>query len=345
MYLIKRNSVFVIRYYDEFDNRQKQISTKCNNKKEALQFLSKFQDELKKKKKLQFITLDNFRNEYLGHIKILHSAKYYDSIRKTFYNLINETGDIPLIRLERLKLEKFLLKTYEKAKHNAWHYYRNLKAAFNFAVNRNYIEANPLQSVKLPKIPDKINLYISESEFDLILNKTEDKQLKDFFRFGYNSGMRLGEIVNLKWSAISFKDNLIKIESDESFSTKGNRSRIIPINSTLNEILKNRLPKVIDIKKDVYVFHKNGIKFNAEYISKKFKKAVRDAKLNEGYHFHILRGTFISNLAKRGVSLLAIQKLCGHSSIKVTEKHYLSIHNDLLIESMYALDKVSGGFK
>jgi integrase len=343
MYLIRRNMIYYIRYLDRYENRLKQVSTKTTNKRQAHQFLTNFEDELKHKKKLAFISLDNFRREYLDNIKILHSAKYYDSIRKTFNNLITNAGDIPLIRLDRVKLEKFLLQTYEKAKHNAWHYYRNLRAAFNYAVNRNYIDINPLQGVKLPKIPNKLNLYISESEFDLILDKTEDKQLKDLFKFAINSGLRLGEIVNLKWSAVSFTDYSIKIESDETFKTKGNRSRIIPLNATLFDILKDRYQaKVYDFRKiDSYVFHKQKVKFNPDYISKKFKRAVRDAMLNDEYHFHLLRASFISNLAKRNVPLVAIQRLVGHTSIKITEKHYLSVQNDLLVKSMLTLDRIN----
>ena len=96
---------------------------------------------------------------------------------------------------------------------------------------------------------------------------------------------------------------------------------------------------MIDITKDVYVFNRNGFKFNTEYVSKKFKQAVRDAKLSEDYHFHLLRASFISNLAKGNVPLIAIMKIAGHSSIKITEKHYLSVQDDLLTQAMFTLDR------
>lgn len=324
MYLIRRNSVYQIRYFDEQENRLKQFSTKCNRKQDALLVLSDFQKAIKQKQKPDYISLEGFQKEYLESVKILHSLKYYNSIDATFRALISRTGNIPLIKLDKITLEKFLFETFERAKHNAWHYYRNLRAAFNYAITKNYLTSNPLQSVKLPKIPDKINIYISESEFDLILDETIDETLKDLFKFAYNTGMRLGEIINLKWNSVSFTDKIIKIESDETFRTKNNKSRIIPINETLFNILQGRIPKVIDIAystKNVYVFNRKGLKFNPDYVSKKFKQAVRDAKLNESYHFHLLRSSFISNLAKRNVPLAAIQKIAGHSSIRITEKH------------------------
>ena len=153
--------------------------------------------------------------------------------------------------------------------------------------------------------------------------------------------MRLAEITNLKWSTISFNEGIIKIENTDTFTTKSKKSRIIPINSILSEILQRRLPKVIDISKDIYLFTKNGVKFNNDYVSKQFKKSVRSAKLNDDYHFHLLRASFISNLAKRNVPLSAIQKLVGHENIRVTEKHYLSFQNETLIQAMRTLDALS----
>lgn len=348
MYLIRRNSVYQIRYFDEQENRLKQFSTKCKRKQDALIVLSNFQKAIKQKSKPDYISLEGFKKEYLENVKILHSLKYYNSIDATFKALISRTGNIPLIRLDKITLEKFLFETFEKAKHNAWHYYRNLRAAFNYAITKNYLTSNPLLNVKLPKIPDKINLYVSESEFDSILDETKDETLKNLFKFAYNTGMRLGEIVNLKWNSVSFTDKIIKVESDETFRTKNNKSRIIPINETLFSILQNRIPKVIDITKNIYVFNRKGMKFNHDYVSKKFKQAVRDAKLNENYHFHLLRSSFISNLAKRNVPLAAIQKIAGHSSIRITEKHYLAVQDSLLAQAMLSLDNslksVSEGF-
>ena len=56
------------------------------------------------------------------------------------------------------------------------------------------------------------------------------------------------------------------------------------------------------------------------------------------YHFHLLRASFISNLAKRNVPLVAIQKLVGHANIRITEKYYLSVQDELLTKAMETLD-------
>jgi len=48
-----------------------------------------------------------------------------------------------------------------------------------------------------------------------------------------------------------------------------------------------------------------------------------------------------SLFAKRNIPLSAIQKLVGHENIRITEKHYLSVQNDTLIQAMRTLDVVS----
>ena len=90
-------------------------------------------------------------------------------------------------------------------------------------------------------------------------------------------------------------------------------------------------------KKDEYVFSKgNGFPFNRDYISRYFKKSVRKAGLTEELHFHSLRHSFASNLAIRGVPIITIKELLGHSSIVTTQ---IYSHSD--IES---LQKAVGKF-
>jgi len=78
-----------------------------------------------------------------------------------------------------------------------------------------------------------------------------------------------------------------------------------------------------------FVFNRyEGVKLNESYISKRFKKSVRTAKLNDEIHFHSLRHSFASALVQRGVSLYAVKELLGHENIKTTQIYsHLQQHN------------------
>ena len=91
--------------------------------------------------------------------------------------------------------------------------------------------------------------------------------------------MRLNEILNLKWFSINFTNQEIKVQNTDSFTTKSKRDRTIPMNQTLLELLRNRVPKVFSIYQDEYVFSKTkGVRYCQFYVSKKFKKVVREAE-------------------------------------------------------------------
>ena len=62
-----------------------------------------------------------------------------------------------------------------------------------------------------------------------------------------------------------------------------------------------------------------NIKFNNDYVTKKFKKAVREAELNDKIHFHTLRHSFASRLVQRGASIYVAKELLGHSDVKTTQ--------------------------
>ncbi len=69
-----------------------------------------------------------------------------------------------------------------------------------------------------------------------------------------------------------------------------------------------------------YVFAKSdGRRFEADFVSHKFKKYIRRARLPESIHFHSLRHTFGSLLAQAGVPIFDIQKLLNHRSISTTQ--------------------------
>ena len=155
------------------------------------------------------------------------------------------------------------------------------------------------------------------------MNNTRSNTLQKLFSFAYYTGCRLGEIVNLRWKHIDLNRKQLTV-GDDDLHTKNKRTRTIPI----CEFLYSKLgkPGFLD-DSDRYVFAKsNGFPFNRDYVSRTFKKIVRKASLSEKVHFHTLRHSFASNLALKGVPLIVIKELLGHSSIVTTQ---IYSHSDL----------------
>jgi integrase len=105
-----------------------------------------------------------------------------------------------------LFLQVFIAKEYSMP-HDSSGRSRTLKAAFSKAVQWNYIPENSFKKIKSPKVSKMFPAFISETELNLILDKTREDFLRDLFITGFYTGMRLGELVNMKWTWIDLNEN------------------------------------------------------------------------------------------------------------------------------------------
>ena len=89
--------------------------------------------------------------------------------------------------------------------------------------------------------------------------------------------MRLGELLNMKWNWIDFNQLTITVKNSKDFKSKSKRERIIPIHPKVKDILKSTIPQLGIKSQNNFVFYRfEDIKLNENYVSKQFKKAVRE---------------------------------------------------------------------
>jgi integrase len=239
MYLNKRkNGIYYIQFFDNEEQKIKRISTSSRNKKEALKFLNNFNESLKSNFSRESISLIDFRAEYVKFIGQTYSKKYLSSIELSFRQLLNHTNDISLKKISVRLAQEFLSMTYKRTEKSAELYLRTLKAAFNRAVDWGYISDNPFRKAKLPKSQKTYPIFINVSELDKILEHTKKKELKGLYIVAFNTGMRLGELTNLKWENIDLEGKMIIVKNDTSFTTKSRKDRIIPMSKKVLEIFQ-----------------------------------------------------------------------------------------------------------
>lgn len=325
---IKRSQYYQLIY--EVDGKRKTISTKTSIFQEAQQFLSNFNPNSNKNAiPTPPLTLSQFKEEYLNYAKLRFSKSYVDrSIEPAFKFLINFAGDISLKNLDLKTLDNFIIYKYNTSKSGAALYYRTLKAAFSKAVIWNYLDENPLKKIKAPKTPSSLPLFIDENGLQKILDNTSRQFLKDIFIIGFYSGLRISEILNLKWSWIDQSKNIITTKNSVDYTTKSRRERIIPIHKNISSIL-NRIKYDFSNSKDYIFSDEHGKKFKEDFISKQFKKSVREAGLDENLHLHNLRHSFCSNLVQKGVSLYVVKELAGHQNVTTTQIYSHLTQNSL----------------
>ena len=287
------------------------------------------------------ITLEAFMKEFLEYSSGVHSCKTQKTHRTAFREFIRVEGNKPLSSIGVREIEHFLSKKkLEASEWTARKYYGSLAAAFEKAVQWELIKVNPFKKVKKPKPPESMPLYFSEKEFNALLSIIDERDFKELCVLALLTGLRLGEILSLRWNDVDSIDKIIFVRNSDTFTTKSRRNRVVPISEELYKLLTDRKENIRS--ESDFVFHDmKGNQLKEKTVSQKFKKYVRRAKLNDKLHFHSLRHSFATHLVKKGVPLFAIQKLLGHSTSKTTE-----IYSHLLPQQLHKeINILSGMFK
>jgi len=179
---------------------------------------------------------------------------------------------------------------------------------------------NPIKKVKLPSLNNRRERFLSKDEAKNLLEAINkySQQTHDIALVSLHTGMRAGEIFDLKWGHLDLENGLIHIADPKS-----GRARKAFMTETLTKLFQ-----ALDSgKPEEYVFP-SRINTRIDRVSNSFMLAVNELKLNEGITdrrqkviFHTLRHTFASWLAIQGTPILTIKELLGHQTLAMTERY------------------------
>lgn len=199
---------------------------------------------------------------------------------------------------------------------------RFLSTLINRAVEFKWIDSHELyrKPILVKGVKSERLRYLTEEEEGRLLDAIKDPLLKDIVVFALNTGLRKGEIINLKWDEVDLNLRCIVLGAER---TKSKRMHILPLNRKALEVIERRLR---EMRKDCpYVFHRGGKQVRC------FKRAFRNALTRAGikdFRFHDLRHTFASRLVQKGVDLYIIKELLNHADITTTQRYaHLKLDN------------------
>ena len=242
------------------------------------------------------------------------TVKLYE---EAFRSFLRHRGDRALGTYDSRDLEGFKaerLREVSAAKCNID--FACLKALFYKAVEWEVIQNNPCKGVKLVTIPPQRPAYLTKEECARLVNSIEVPWLRDIVTFAVSTMMRAGEIVNLRWESVDLKKRVILVENTEVHRLKTTRPRFVPMNDWVLGYLTRLGPK------EGFVFRlPSGGKIDVLWLSHRFKRACRAVGVSERIHFHSLRHTGATWLVQGGASIYAVQKILGHSDVKVTMRY------------------------
>lgn len=285
-----------------------------NNKKDAENALTALKADILRGefrfRKDQRIKFENFANgEYLSYIKI--NKKSWKRNVSSLSSLIPHLKGINLSKISPKNIEEYKKKRIEQGI-NPRTVNRDmlcLNHVFNIAKKLGCFDGeNPVKEVQyFPERPGDMRI-LSEEEINLLINAT-DGHLRSIITVALNTGMRKGEILNLRWSDIDFMDSFIYVRQ-----TKSGYMRKIPMNDVVRETLKKT--KI----ESEYVFSNPKTNGPITNVTKPFSKVREKIGIPE-LRFHDLRHSFATIAVQKGIDLVTVKEILGHFDITMTVRY------------------------
>ena len=213
-----------------------------------------------------------------------------------------------------------------------------VKAFELYLMEQKAIKADPAASVRGPRLAERLPRAVSrEAMNDLIAAAwTIEPCLRNgtILEVLYASGLRVAELVSLKWNDIELEPRWITVTG------KGDKQRRVPFGRPRQEALQ-RWQSVSPHDPECYVFPgKNGGSITVRTIHRLVVQAARNVGLEEVTP-HSIRHSYATHMLEGGASLNVLQELLGHESLLSTQR-YLKITPGHLRESYMAAHPRSG---
>jgi len=192
-----------------------------------------------------------------------------------------------------------------------------LRRSINYAVECGLVASNPITGLRSLRTQNVRQSTITEAQFTE-LYKAADEGLKPIITLAYDTGMRRGEILKLRWSSVNLREGIIYLTV-----TKTDRPRVIHLTKRAHRELK-KLP--ISISGYVFVNPKTNRPWYD--IRKKWHRACKTACL-EGVWFHDNRRSFVTNARRRGVPESVVMKMSGHRTRSVFDRYNVISESDV----------------
>lgn len=242
---------------------------------------------------------------------------------------------------------------------------------FRFAIKDKYIKDSPSAGAIIPakmltvEDIEKNQIeesYFEEAELTEFLKTVQDYgldfDLERFYLLAF-SGMRVGELCDLKWPDINFEDNQVRI-TKTLYNPDNNQFkyeltppktpaaiRTVEINDSVMELLSKLMDrmKVIfgeDKIGDCFVFSReNGTPFIPGNVNKRMQRLLDKTSIKKKAPPHIFRHTHISMLTEAGVDLATFMQRAGHDDKETTMKIYTHVTTKM---KKYANEKIKKHF-
>jgi integrase/recombinase XerC len=179
------------------------------------------------------------------------------------------------------------------------------------------LAGDPLLGVRGPKVRRKLPQVLDVDEATALVETdsggalaVRDRAMLELF---YSSGLRLSELVGLRWLDLRLDDGEVRVLG------KGSKTRVVPVGRHAVTALR-ALGAESGMAADSPVFRgRGGAPINPRTIQLRMKTLALQQGIPRHIHPHLLRHTFASHMLESSGDLRAVQELLGHADIATTQ--------------------------
>ena len=167
----------------------------------------------------------------------------------------------------------------------------------------------------------KLPIVLSVEEIQKMFSVCENLKHKVILALLYSCGLRVSELINLKWENIDRSRMVVNI-----IQAKGKKDRQVMLDKNLIPLLEKYYH---EYKSKIYVLNgwKDELQYSERSVGQVVKQLASKAGIKKNVWTHLLRHCSFTHLLEQGTELSLIQKIAGHSNIKTTQIYTHISHN------------------
>lgn len=250
------------------------------------------------------------------YLQKLELRKYAYNTARTYISLfeayMNYHQGRPIDALTELDIRAYLQHLVQEGKSDSY-----LNQAIN-AIKFYYEVVNGMPNrfyhIERPRKKERLPDVLSKQQIVSMINVTHNLKHRCMLGLLYSSGLRRGELLNLKITDIDSQRMLVKVRQG-----KGGKDRVTLLS---RQVLGNLRTYYREYRPKEYLFEgAAGKPYTGGSVLKVVRRAARQAGILQRVTPHMLRHSFATHLLEDGTDLRYIQSLLGHASSKTTERY------------------------
>jgi integrase/recombinase XerD len=258
----------------------------------------------------------------------------YEHDIKSFLIFLND-NKVELFKVQQSDINSFVSFRFSKgiSSSSNMRLISSLKKFFIYLVSHNFIKKNPTENIESPRKVKLLPHTIDVESVDKLLNSPDLKTRfgardKAMLEILYACGLRVSELVSLKFSQVVIESNFLRVMG------KGSKERIIPINDYALTFLKTyiedfRSEFMKSRKTDSLFLSNRGLEMTRHSFWHIIKKYALQAGINDHLSPHTLRHAFATHMINNGADLRVVQLLLGHNDLSTTQLYTHIAKNEL----------------